>query len=48
VDQHLIQVGDGRKPADWLRVVPWAELAFGWMIDRLGPLLLRKQKRAGA
>lgn len=29
---------------DWLRVVPWAELAFGWIIDRLGPLLL---KRAG-
>jgi short-subunit dehydrogenase len=29
---------------DWLRVVPWAELAFGWIIDRLGPLLLRKQK----
>ncbi|MDP2975907.1 MAG: hypothetical protein Q8N45_06790, partial [Anaerolineales bacterium] len=33
---------------DWLRVVPWAELTFGWMIDRLGPLLLRKQKRADA
>ena len=29
---------------DWLRVVPWAELAFGWIIDRLGPLLLKKQK----
>jgi len=28
----------------WLRVVPWAELAFGWIIDRVGPLLLRKQK----
>jgi hypothetical protein len=26
----------------WLRVVPWTELAFGWIIDRLGPLLLRK------
>jgi len=29
---------------DWLRIVPWAELAFGWIIDRVGPLLLRKQK----
>jgi short-subunit dehydrogenase len=28
----------------WLQVVPWAELAFGWIIDRVGPLLLRKQK----
>jgi short-subunit dehydrogenase len=28
----------------WLRVVPWAELAFGSIIDRVGPLLLRKQK----
>ena len=44
VDQHLIQVGDGRKPAGWLRVVPWAERPFGWMIDRVGPLLLRKKK----
>jgi len=44
VDQHLIQVGDGRKPADWLRVVLWAELSFGWMIDRVGLLLLRKEK----
>jgi len=26
----------------WLQVVPWAELAFGWIIDRLGPLLLKK------
>jgi short-subunit dehydrogenase len=26
----------------WLRVVPWAELSFGWIIDRLGPLLLKK------
>ncbi|HTX93241.1 MAG TPA: SDR family oxidoreductase [Anaerolineales bacterium] len=31
----------------WLRVVPWAELAFGWIIDRVGPLLLRKQKNEG-
>lgn len=29
---------------NWLRVVPWAELAFGWIIDRVGPLLLKKQK----
>ncbi len=28
----------------WLRVVPWAELSFGWIIDRVGPLLLKKQK----
>jgi len=32
----------------WLRVVPWVELTFGWVIDRVGPLLLRKQKRADA
>jgi short-subunit dehydrogenase len=29
---------------DWLRVVPWAELAFGWIIDRVGPLLLKRRK----
>jgi len=29
---------------DWLRVVPWAELSFGWIIDRVGPLLLKKSK----
>lgn len=29
---------------DWLRVVPWAELAFGWIIDRVGPLLLKYRK----
>jgi len=28
----------------WLRVVPWAELFFGWIIDRVGPLLLKKKK----
>jgi short-subunit dehydrogenase len=32
---------------EWLRVVPWGELAFGWIIDRLGPLLLNKH-RGGA
>ncbi len=25
-----------------LAVVPWVELCFGWLIDRLGPLLLRR------
>jgi short-subunit dehydrogenase len=29
----------------WLQVVPWAELTFGWIIDRVGPLLLKKQKQ---
>jgi short-subunit dehydrogenase len=28
----------------YLRVVPWLELSFGWIIDRVGPLLLKKQK----
>ncbi len=28
----------------WLRLVPWTELSFGWIIDRIGPLLLRKNK----
>jgi len=27
----------------WLRVVPWVELTFGWLIDRIGPLLLKRQ-----
>jgi short-subunit dehydrogenase len=27
----------------WLGIVPWAELSFGWVIDRIGPLLLRRQ-----
>lgn len=26
----------------WMRIVPWAELSFGWIIDRLGPLLLKR------
>jgi short-subunit dehydrogenase len=25
-----------------LVLVPWIELAFGWLIDRLGPLALRR------
>jgi len=31
---------------DWLRIVPWVEPAFGWLIDRLGPVLLRRQQAA--
>jgi short-subunit dehydrogenase len=31
----------------WLKIVPWVELGFGWLIDRLGPLLLRHQARTG-
>jgi hypothetical protein len=27
-----------------LSLVPWVELAFGWLLDRLGPLLLRRQR----
>ena len=26
----------------YLRVVPWLELSFGWVIDRVGPLLLKR------
>ncbi len=26
-----------------LRLVPWVEMGFGWLIDRIGPLLLRAQ-----
>lgn len=29
----------------WLGVVPWLELSFGWAIDRLGPLLLRRTNK---
>ena len=29
-----------------LAFVPWVELYFGWLIDRLGPLLLRRQLRS--
>ncbi len=28
----------------YLRIVPWLELSFGWIIDRVGPLLLKNQK----
>ncbi len=27
----------------WTRVVPWAEMSFGWVMDLIGPLLLRRQ-----
>lgn len=27
----------------WLCLVPFVELSFGWLIDRLGPLLLKRQ-----
>lgn len=30
----------------WLRVTPWVELSFGWLEDRLGPLLLRRNERS--
>ena len=29
---------------DYLRLVPWLELTFGWIIDRVGPLLLKGRK----
>ncbi len=29
----------------WLRITPYVEGLFGWLIDRLGPLLLRLQDR---
>jgi hypothetical protein len=28
----------------YMRLVPWLELSFGWIIDQVGPLLLKKQK----
>ncbi len=28
---------------NWLRVAPWVEPLFGWIIDRVGPALLRQQ-----
>jgi len=27
----------------WLCILPWVELAFGWIIDMLGPVLLRRK-----
>lgn len=29
----------------WLRITPWIELTFGWLVDRLGPLLLKTRTR---
>jgi hypothetical protein len=29
---------------DYLRLVPWLELSFGWIIDQVGPLLLKNQR----
>ncbi len=31
-----------------LAFVPWVELAFGWLIDRIGPLLLRRQSKGAS
>jgi short-subunit dehydrogenase len=30
----------------WLRITPWIELNFGWLEDRLGPLLLRRNEKS--
>lgn len=30
----------------WLGVTPWFELSFGWLEDRLGPLLLQRKQRS--
>ncbi len=27
----------------WLQIVPWVELSFGWLEDRIGPLLLKRR-----
>ncbi|HUI87990.1 MAG TPA: SDR family NAD(P)-dependent oxidoreductase [Anaerolineales bacterium] len=27
----------------WLSITPWVELSFGWLEDRIGPMLLRRQ-----
>jgi short-subunit dehydrogenase len=29
----------------YLRITPWVELTFGWLVDRLGPLLLKYRTR---
>lgn len=28
----------------YLRITPWIELTFGWLVDRLGPLLLKYRR----
>jgi short-subunit dehydrogenase len=30
---------------NYLRVVPWLELMIGWIIDRVGPLLLQRERK---
>lgn len=30
----------------FMRLVPWVEMSFGWLIDMLGPLLLRRQSNS--
>ncbi len=32
---------------EWYRIVPWVEMLLGWAMDRVGPLLLRRQVRVG-
>lgn len=27
----------------WLRIIPWVEICFGWIMDHVGPALLRKR-----
>lgn len=29
----------------YLRITPWVEFSFGWLVDRLGPLLLKYRTR---
>jgi short-subunit dehydrogenase len=29
----------------WLRIIPWIELSFGWIMDKIGPALLRMRSR---
>lgn len=31
----------------WLRITPFVETLFGWLIDRIGPLLLRQKVKRG-
>jgi short-subunit dehydrogenase len=28
----------------WLRIVPWLELSFGWLMDQVGPVILRSKR----
>jgi short-subunit dehydrogenase len=29
----------------WMRIVPWVEMSFGYIIDKIGPLLLNRQNK---